>query len=197
MKIYILRHEDRTIDASFFSPLTEKGLINANNLCVHLEEINITKIFCSPYIRTMQTIDPFAKKKNIKLHLEYNLIEIQHQDIIPPNSVGVKLPNYIEKIFNYDPTYNSFIEASQINYPENSFQLENRTIKFIKHIVNKYYKTDENILLVTHQGLCKILLKIVNNYAKNKPFFETMNKYPMGTLSLIFDNFEWAYRQIN
>ncbi len=44
MKIYILRHEDRTIDASFFSPLTEKGLINANNLCFYLEKIDITKI---------------------------------------------------------------------------------------------------------------------------------------------------------
>ena len=27
MKIFILRHEERTIDATFFSPLTENGLI--------------------------------------------------------------------------------------------------------------------------------------------------------------------------
>jgi broad specificity phosphatase PhoE len=197
MKIYILRHEDRTIDASFFSPLTEKGLVNAEKLCVCLNKINVTKIFCSPYIRTMQTIDPFAKKKNIKLQLEYNLIEIQHQNIIPPQSVGVELPNYIEQIFNYDSTYNSFIKAAQIDYPENSFQLETRTKKFIKHIINKYYKTNENILLVTHQGLCKAILKIINKYAKNKPFPEILDNYPLGAVSLVFDNFEWSYKQIN
>ena len=32
MKLYILRHEERINDATFFSPLTEKGLINSNNL---------------------------------------------------------------------------------------------------------------------------------------------------------------------
>ena len=32
MKLYILRHEDRTIDASFFGPLTKEGIINSNKL---------------------------------------------------------------------------------------------------------------------------------------------------------------------
>ena len=32
MKIYILRHEDRTQDCTFFSPLTEFGLRNAKKL---------------------------------------------------------------------------------------------------------------------------------------------------------------------
>ena len=32
MKIYILRHEERTIDASFFGPLTKNGILNSINL---------------------------------------------------------------------------------------------------------------------------------------------------------------------
>ena len=32
MKIYILRHEDRTQDCTFFSPLTELGLHNSKKL---------------------------------------------------------------------------------------------------------------------------------------------------------------------
>ena len=36
MKIYILRHEDRTMDCTFFSPLTQKGLENAIDL-IHIE----------------------------------------------------------------------------------------------------------------------------------------------------------------
>ena len=61
MKIYILRHEDRTQDCSFFSPLTETGLNNSIKLIDHLKNENITKIYCSPFIRTLQTIYPFSK----------------------------------------------------------------------------------------------------------------------------------------
>ena len=62
MKIYILRHEQRTKDASFFSPLTKKGHENAKNLVDTLKKLNINKIYCSPYIRTLQTIHPYSNK---------------------------------------------------------------------------------------------------------------------------------------
>ena len=41
MKIYILRHEHRTNDCSFFSPLTELGLDNANKLVPILDKLDI------------------------------------------------------------------------------------------------------------------------------------------------------------
>ena len=63
MKIYILRHEERTIDASFFSPLTKQGILNSINLIPLLENLNITTIISSPFIRTLQTIKPYSKKK--------------------------------------------------------------------------------------------------------------------------------------
>ena len=47
MKIYILRHEDRTQDCSFFSPLTETGLNNSVKLIDYLKKENVTKIYCS------------------------------------------------------------------------------------------------------------------------------------------------------
>ena len=68
MKLYILRHEERTIDATFFAPLTEKGLHNSKILVSNLDNLGITKIYCSPFIRTMQTIYPFSikhKKKSV------------------------------------------------------------------------------------------------------------------------------------
>ena len=39
MKIYILRHEHRTEDCSFFSPLIEKGLYNAKKLVPYLKDL--------------------------------------------------------------------------------------------------------------------------------------------------------------
>lgn len=43
MKLYILRHEDRTQDATFFSPLTKQGLENATKLIKELEKVEISR----------------------------------------------------------------------------------------------------------------------------------------------------------
>jgi len=197
MKLYILRHEDRTIDATFFSPLTEKGLTNANNLINHLEKLNITKIFCSPFIRTMQTVYPFAKKKNLKLNLDYNLVEIQHPSIIPQRSFNVELPTYIAKQFNYNSEYVPLLTAKDLVYPENEAHLEIRTKKFLRYIISRYYKTEENILIVTHQGLCTNILKLISAVGKNKPDKSLIDNYPTGIISLIFQDGEWVYNKIN
>ena len=64
MRLYILRHEDRTMDLTFFSPLTKNGLEKSNELINHLENERINCIYSSPYIRTLQTIYPYSKKYN-------------------------------------------------------------------------------------------------------------------------------------
>ena len=197
MKLYILRHEERTNDATFFSPLTENGLNNSNKLVNKLENLNITKIYCSPFIRTLQTIYPFSIKNNFKINLEYNLIEIQHQSIIPPKSHGTELPLYMAKLFNYNPDYITAMKPDMVNYPETFEQVEYRTKQFLKALIGKYYNTNEVILLVTHQSLCQVILNIVKKFGKTyKPDKDLFNSYPMGTLSLVFDNNEWIYKAI-
>jgi len=192
MKIYILRHEDRTQDASFFSPLTEKGLINSNDLISKLDELNITKIYCSPYIRTMQTIYPFSNKNNIKLNLDYNLIEIQHESIIAPKTFGTELPLYIAKIFNYNPLYKSKIRPNKIKYPETGKDVSNRINKFLGTILDEHKNTNEIILLVTHQCVCQSILSL------NKKINPTLyTNYNLGEISLVFENYDWNYKKIN
>ena len=68
MRIYILRHEDRTQDATMFSPLTEEGLENSIKLINDLEDLDIDKIYSSPFIRTLQTVYPYANKKDININ---------------------------------------------------------------------------------------------------------------------------------
>ena len=62
MIIYIIRHEDRTQDATMFSPLTESGLKNSNNLIKVIDDLNINFIYSSPYIRTYKQFIHFLKK---------------------------------------------------------------------------------------------------------------------------------------
>ena len=44
MKLYILRHEDRTQDATFFAPLTKTGLDNSLKLIAKCDELHIKNI---------------------------------------------------------------------------------------------------------------------------------------------------------
>ena len=194
MKIYILRHEDRTEDCTFFSPLSELGLNNAKKLSEILKKNNINMIFSSPFIRTLQTINPYIKETNQIVNLEYGLSEIHHPSIIPPKSVGITLPQYLAKQYNYNPNYISLIKPNEIKYPENKKECENRMRKIIKNIIEQNYKTDNNILIVTHQTLCTTMLKVINKFGKLSD--QIPMEYQKGKLSLIFDN-GWTFKKLN
>ena len=188
MKIYILRHEDRTQDCSFFSPLTKKGLENSINLIDTLEKCDINVIFSSPFIRTLQTVYPYAKDKDIKINLEYGLSEIHHEDLIPKKAYGMYLPEYMAELFNYNPEYKSIMKPTEITFPEREIDIERRTKRVLRSIVNKYMNTDINILIVTHQIVCTSILKI------NNPSIKDYNK---GFLTKIIDNSGWNIKAIN
>ena len=82
MKIYILRHEDKTMDTSFFSPLTREGIKNSIKLIDILKEEEIDIVFSSPFIRTLQTIYPYCKEKDININIDYSISEIQNENTV-------------------------------------------------------------------------------------------------------------------
>ena len=201
MRIFILRHEDRTQDCTMFSPLTELGLEKAEKLVEPLDKLNITQIYSSPYIRTLQTVYPYAKKKNLKIKLEYSLVEIQHPNIIPSSSYKVRLPEYIAKEFNFQQDYNSKLQPEELQYPEDESKVDRRLRNFLKDLISKYLETDENILLVTHQTTCWCALKIIkknkNLHPQYKPSDKSITNYSKGALSLIFNTNSWFFKPIN
>ena len=199
MKIYILRHEDRTQDCSFFAPLTESGLSNAQTLVDKLKEVNINLIFSSPFIRTLQTVYPYAKDAELKINLEYGLAELHHPDIIPVKAVGISLPEYLAINFNYEPSYKTIIKPTDIEYPESNKKVTNRVKRVLREIISKYFETDSNILLVSHQSMCNAILKIVNSSSekfKGKLPDKIVNGYEKGKLCLIYDK-DWTYKPVN
>ena len=196
MKLYILRHEDRTKDCTLFSPLTELGLSNSFKLKTILNNENINIIYSSPYIRALQTVYYYSSKHDIKINIETGLGEIQITDILPKKSIGVLLPEYIMKKYNYNCEYVTIVPNDDIKYPEVYSDVLKRTKKILYDIILKYYKTDENILIVTHQTTCKCIINTINkllvNYSKNDVF-----SYKKGELTLIFDNNSFLINKIN
>lgn len=195
MKIYLLRHEDRTMDLTFFSPLTEAGLENSVNLTNILEKEKINLIYSSPYIRTLQTIYPYAKKYNIKMNLDYSLGEIYDNEYIPKKSYQITLPEYIAKGFNYNEDYKSQIYPTDINYPEKNCDFIKRIKTFLKTIILQNHKSDKNIVLVTHKGNINIIINIIKKKLKIKD--DRVNSSQIGELLLIMENNNWVLNNIN
>jgi hypothetical protein len=71
MRIYILRHEERTADCTYFSPLTKVGLNNSIKLVNYLKRLNITDIYCSPF-PNMPSTQILILITN-KLHFPHNI----------------------------------------------------------------------------------------------------------------------------
>ena len=199
MKIYILRHEDRTMDCTFFSPLTQKGLENSIELIDVLRENKINLIFSSPFIRTLQTIYPYSEKYKVNVNLEYSLAEFQHDEIIPKRSYTVRLPEYLAKDFNYNSSYNSEVEPENFNYPEKIEDVKKRVKRFFSNMIRNFHDKDVNILIVTHQLPCNILSKLAyekrNN--NNDSEYSIDVNYPTGALTKIFEDNKWKFDTIN
>lgn len=197
MKIYILRHEDRTQDCSFFAPLTKAGLENSIKLVKYLEKEKIDKIYCSPFIRTLQTIYPYAKEHDIKINIEYGLSELHHEEIIAKKSVGISLPEYLAKSFNFNPEYKTLIKPTEIIYPEKDKQAQTRIKRVLRKVIEDNMESNHNIVLVSHQTLCNAVLKIVNN-SGTKLEDSIVNNYEKGKICLIFDSENgWTYKPVN
>jgi len=197
MKLYILRHEDRTMDLTFFSPLTKNGLENSVELIKYLEIEKINIIYSSPYIRTLQTIYPYNNKYNLKPKLDYSIVELYQDDNIPKKSYQITLPEYLAESFNYDDEYKSQIMPTDIEFPESVTSFTNRIKTFLKNIIRNNYNTDKNILLVTHQGVVDIILHLLSK--RNKDIKEKVEdiKYPKGGLTQIFEANHWKLKKIN
>ena len=197
MKLYVLRHEDRTMDLTFFSPLTKNGLENSIKLIENLEKEKINSIYSSPYIRTLQTIYPYSKKYNIIPKLDYSITELYQEDNIPKKSYQITIPEYIAESFNYDDEYKSITMPDKINFPENIKDFNQRIKFFLKNLIRNNYNSDKNILLVTHQGVVDIIMRLLSK--GNKEIKESVNdlKYPKGALTKIFEDNEWKFKKIN
>jgi len=145
-KIYILRHEERFNDISFDTHLTPKGFHNAiYKICPNLLEIQIDEIYCSPFVRTLETIKPYCDKTGKKVNIEWALVESQ-----PFNT---KISSCFDSIIN-----NNYISHIPYSYSNNGNILSfNDLISRVSSFLNSTSKT-KNILLVTHMPVINAIL---------------------------------------
>ena len=197
MKIYFLRHEDRYKTTSFFTPLTEKGKKNSVKLINILKTLNINQIYSSPFLRTLQTIEPYIKKFRKKVNLENSIRETNTLKVLTKKESKFDLPDDFHSKFNVNKSYQSFLKKDKIIYPEEMSYLKKRFNNFLKHLIEKYHKTEENILIVSHAGIIEGYIRKL----EKKKEFKILKKirpytYPLGKVTKIVDGNHLVFQPV-
>lgn len=176
MKIILLRHEDREDYPGFYSNLTEKGFNNSIKLIKKLNKLDIDIIYSSPYLRTLQTIYPFAVYSKKKVNVEFALSEYRHNPyFIIENQVydlsDIEDENLLSIV---NKRYNSVFKIEDFNYIllEFEYNLEERIKIFMDKLINNKKYKSKTILLVSHKGVINMIKKIYfkKNHNMNSDF---------------------------
>jgi broad specificity phosphatase PhoE len=172
MRLFLLRHEERPKEVGFYTELTEEGKKKSINKIKQLEELNIDKIFCSPFIRCVQTIEPFCLKYNKNINIDCALGEYPYNESKERMSHPVKFLEIINT--DYIPVLSNF------PFYEILKDLEERVKNFCTKILIKYYGTNLNVLVVSHKSILNTIEHYVTN-ASGK--LEIQKEFPMGHLT--------------
>ncbi len=152
--IWIARHGNRLdfVDPAWFEnadrpydpPLSDDGVIQAQELAQRLEKEAIAHIFVSPFLRTVQTALEVAKVLNLPIKLEAGLGEWLNPDWMTHTPEMLTIEALFEQYSSIDINYQSYLVPQ---YPESEAQIRARTAQVVQQLVSKY---SGNILLIGH-----------------------------------------------
>lgn len=181
MTVYLVRHGESELNAKKISqfphtPLSQKGLTQAEFIGKRLEKLPIDLIISSDYTRTQQT----AEIINSFVHKEIIYSEFFREIRSPSEIMGneyedSKTIEIREQIHNNleDPLYHFSDE-------ENTYDFKNRILKGIKLLEKR---EEKNIVLVTHGHALRMIVSLMmfgeqltpHEYIRVKEFLGTNN----------------------
>lgn len=159
MKILVTRHGqtnwnvEKRIQGRTDIELNDKGIEQAYQTKENLENEKIDLIICSPLKRAKQTADIINKDRNIPIIYDERLLEICYGEN----------EGRLHDDFDYDGFWN-IIDTHEYKDAENVNRFIKRVHDFLEDI--KKYE-EENILIVTHNGVCRAINTYFNGIPKD------------------------------
>jgi len=148
MKIILLRHEERGDSPDFYTSLTQKGLEKSDKLAEELLKLEITRIYCSPFLRVLQTINEFSLRRSLLVNIEYSLYEYLGPEYLTSNIGDIHdIPWFLPRCNTY---YTSVFSKERLKLNESLEDIRNRVNKFVEYLQNLSQSQTDVILLVSH-----------------------------------------------
>lgn len=153
--VWIARHGNRldfinpewfnTAEHRYDPPLSEDGLIQALQLGERLKSEKIAHIFCSPFLRAIQTANQVAEILDLPIKLEAGLSEWLNPDWMTEAPETRESEILAIEYPRIDWGYTSYIIPQ---YPESEETVKKRTAETIIRIIADF---SQDILLVGHK----------------------------------------------
>lgn len=155
--IYFVRHGQTDDNLNNMvqgnGPLNETGLNQARETAEKLKNYKFDICFCSPMLRTKQTLNEIIKyHKNLKVIYDDRLIERQYYEIIGKSR---------ENLPDFDKRWDNNVKLPY--NVETIDQVYSRVSSFYDDLKNSFAK--QNILIVSHKGVGRM----TNAYFNGKP----------------------------
>ncbi len=164
MKILVTRHGqtdwnvEKRIQGRTDIELNNKGIEQAYQTKENLKNEKIDLIICSPLKRAKQTADIINIDRNLPITYDERLLEICYGE-----NEG-KLHND----FDYDGFW-SIVNTHKYKDAENVNEFIQRVHHFLNDLKNR---KEENILIVTHNGVCRAINTYFNGIPEDKNIIE-------------------------
>ncbi len=155
MSIYYTRHGEtqwnsmHKIQGRIDIPLSEKGILQAEELKKKLKDIRIDLAFCSPLSRAKETMAIALQGRNVIQKEEKRIIEMNYGDFDGQNHDNEELKIQRTLFAHRYPNGESYLDVAK------------RVYSFLDELKEKH--KNENILIVAHLGISRI----VNSYFEN------------------------------
>lgn len=153
--VWIARHANRldfvnpdwflTAERRYDPPLSEDGIVQAQQLARRLKGENIAYIFASPFLRTVQTANAVAEVLDLPIKLEIGLSEWLNIAWMKEEPQKLSTPVLAELFPRIDISYTPRIAAK---YPETYEQMQERSGQTARCLATEFCHQD--ILLVGH-----------------------------------------------
>lgn len=147
-QIYFPRFEGNRHD---FMPLSPKGKEETRKLAEKLRNLEISFIISSPYTRCLETAAILSKELFVDLQVEMDL----HEWMPVKNRNSIVDYNLVaEKHREFEQHMESFVLPIDRTW-ESIREVKDRIVRVMNH-----YHSGKNILVVTHDGVIRILLNL-------------------------------------
>jgi alpha-ribazole phosphatase/probable phosphoglycerate mutase len=163
MKITLVRHAEvieeyqGKYNGHIDIPLSDKGKKQAIELAIKLKEENFDKIYCSDLLRARETLEAFSYKT-----------EPIFTEFLREKSWGKHEGKSFEEIQTEGIEYKNFEQWITSLDGENINNYQDKIQKYFYETI--FEQNSENILIVTHSGVIKTLIRIIKNISLEKAF---------------------------
>ncbi|MEH1945757.1 MAG: histidine phosphatase family protein [Nostoc sp.] len=153
--VWIARHANRldfvnpdwfiTAERRYDPPLSDDGMVQAQQLAKRLKKEKIGHIFASPFLRTVQTANAVAEMLNLPIKLETGLSEWLNPVWMTEEPERLSTPTLAKLFPRIDTSYTSRIAAK---FPETHEKVRERSGQTARCLATEFFP--EDILLVAH-----------------------------------------------